>query len=27
MEMDAPELKHFMDHFISNFSLTLDELN
>lgn len=27
MEMDSPELKYFMDHFIENFSLTLDELN
>jgi len=27
MEMDSPELKHFMDHYIENFSLTLDELN
>lgn len=27
MEMDSPELKYFMDHFMENFSLTLDELN
>lgn len=27
MEMDCPELKYFMDHFIENFNLTLDELN
>ncbi|HPU22030.1 MAG TPA: 5'-deoxynucleotidase [Thermoclostridium caenicola] len=27
MEMDSPELKHFMDHYIENFSLTLDELS
>jgi HD domain. len=27
MEMDSPELKYFMDHFIENFNLTLDELN
>jgi len=26
-EIDLPEVKYFMDHFIQNFSLTLDELN
>jgi len=25
--IDMPEVKYFMDHFIENFSLTLDELN
>ncbi len=26
-KMDLPEVNYFMDHFIDNFSLTLDELN
>lgn len=26
-EIDMPEVKYFMDHFIDSFSLTLDELN
>ena len=26
-EIDLPEVKYFMDHFINNFRLTLDELN
>ena len=25
--IDLPEVKYFMDHFVENFSLTLDELN
>lgn len=27
MELNSPELHYFMDHFMDNFSLTLDELN